>query len=81
MFGTLIENCAIEAPLQGSVVGTVISSGTAIIETDLDANPGFHQTVDRQAGLRSRKVVRGRNCDPAVTRAPRRYRAVDDGLH
>jgi GAF domain-containing protein len=57
MFGTLIDDSAIEAPLQGSVVGTVVASGTAIIENDLVSNPGFHQTADEQTGFKSRNLV------------------------
>ena len=57
MFGTLIANSAIQAPLEGSVVGAVVSSGTPVIDNELVGASGYHQTVDAQTGFHTRNVI------------------------
>jgi len=50
MFGTGLEKMEIEAPLEGSIVGRVISSGVSIIENDLDSQDGYHTQIAEQTG-------------------------------
>jgi len=73
MFGTGLEKMEIEPPLEGSIVGRVISSGVSIIENDLDSQDGFHTLVAEQTGYICTSVL----CAPITGKGERRvYGAV-----
>ncbi len=55
--GTHIREGEIEAPIEGSVVGQVVSSGEAVIENELGDSPGFHHTTDAKTGFHTRSLV------------------------
>ncbi|NIR31570.1 MAG: GAF domain-containing protein [Gammaproteobacteria bacterium] len=55
--GTELGEGDIEAPLEGSVVGGVISSGERIIDNELDRRSGFHRTADEKTGFVTRSVI------------------------
>jgi len=57
MFGTGLAEKQIEPPLEGSIVGKVISSGVSCIENDLKSHPGFHVSMDEQTGFVSRNMI------------------------
>ncbi len=57
IFGTGLSEMQIEPPLEGSIVGKVISSGISCIENDLRSNPGFHMYADEQTGFISRNMI------------------------
>jgi transcriptional regulator with GAF, ATPase, and Fis domain len=60
IFGTGLSERQIEPPLEGSIVGRVISSGKSCIENDLRSHPGFHIYMDEQTGFISRNML----CSP-----------------
>jgi len=55
--GTGLREGEIEAPLEGSVVGKVVSTGEAVLSNDLDTHPGFHQQAARQTGFVTRSMI------------------------
>lgn len=55
--GTELEEGQIEAPLEGSVVGRVISTGERIIDNQLDRRSGFHRTADEKTGFMTRSII------------------------
>ena len=57
IFGTGLSERQIEPPLEGSIVGKVISSGISCIENDLKSHPGFHMHMDEQTGFISRNML------------------------
>ncbi len=57
IFGTGLAERQIEPPLEGSIVGKVISSGMSCIENDLQSHPGFHVSMDEQTGFVSRNML------------------------
>jgi transcriptional regulator with GAF, ATPase, and Fis domain len=57
IFGTGLSEQQIEPPLEGSIVGKVISSGKSCIENDLKSHPGFHMDMDEQTGFISRNML------------------------
>jgi len=60
IYGTGLTETQIEAPLEGSLVGRVISTGKSLIENDLGAHSGFHEYIAEQTGYVSRNMV----CSP-----------------
>ena len=57
IIGTGLQNQQIVAPLRGSVVGRVITTGRCIIANDLDQKSGFHNTVDNKTDYRTRNII------------------------
>jgi transcriptional regulator with GAF, ATPase, and Fis domain len=57
IFGTGLSEKQIEPPLEGSIVGKVISSGMSCIENNLKSHPGFHVYMDEQTGFISRNML------------------------
>lgn len=57
MFATGIEGRQIEPPLEGSIVGKVISANKTIIANKLSKLSGFHLLVDKQTGFVSRNTI------------------------
>lgn len=57
IYGTGLEEKQIEPPLEGSIVGEVISSGRGIIENDLQHREGYHLQVATEKGFTSRNMV------------------------
>ncbi len=57
MYGTGLEKNVIEAPLEGSIVGQVMASGTSVIENDLHTVAGYHLLADEQTGFDSRNTL------------------------
>ncbi len=57
IFGTGLEEKQIEPPLEGSIVGRVVSSGESCIENDLKSHSGFHVATDEQTGFVSRNML------------------------
>ncbi len=56
--GTGFERKEIAVPLTtNSMVGKVISTGTAIINNDMAAQEGFHKNVDSSSGLETRNGI------------------------
>lgn len=55
--GTGLRDGEIEAPLEGSVVGQVVSTGERILANDLSEMPGFHQEAARQTGFVTRSMI------------------------
>jgi GAF domain-containing protein len=55
--GTGMQSKQIQVPKWSSMVGSVISSGEAVVEYDLDANVGIHDTVDLQTGFTTRNAL------------------------
>ncbi len=51
MFGTGLEEINIEAPLEGSIVGKVISTGESIVANDLNSQNGYHTRIAEQTGF------------------------------
>ncbi len=60
LFGTGLDERFIEPPLEGSIVGQVISSGISRIENSLKSIPGFHSYIDEQTGFISHNAL----CSP-----------------
>jgi len=46
IYGTGLEKNMIEAPLEGSMVGTVMRNGGSVIENDLHEKNGYHILAD-----------------------------------
>lgn len=57
IFGTGLDEKQIEPPMEGSIVGKVISTGESRIENDLKSHSGFHVSVDEQTGYVSRNML------------------------
>lgn len=57
IYGTGIHEKEIEPPKDGSVVGSVISSGESVIANDLVRQKGFHAQVDEETGFVTRNMV------------------------
>ena len=55
--GTGLAEGDIEAPLDGSIVGSAISTGRCVIENDLERRAGFHRTTDAKTGFVTRSIV------------------------
>ena len=55
--GTGLRAGEIEAPLEGSVVGHVVSTGERVIDNNLDKFPGFHQEAARQTGFVTHSMI------------------------
>ena len=60
IYGTGLSETQIEAPLEGSLVGRVISSGKSLIENDLAGSSGFHEYIAEQTGFISKSMI----CSP-----------------
>ncbi len=60
IYGTGLSEKKIEPPLEGSLVGRVISSGQSLIENNLSASKGFHEHMAEQTGFISRNML----CSP-----------------
>ncbi len=60
IYGTGLKETQIEAPLEGSHVGRVISSGKSLIENNLADSSGFHEYIAEQTGFISRNMI----CSP-----------------
>lgn len=60
MFGTGLSEMQIEPPMDGSLVGKVISTNQSIIENDLSSHHGFHVHVAEQTGFISNNML----CSP-----------------
>ncbi|MBF0438698.1 MAG: sigma-54-dependent Fis family transcriptional regulator [Magnetococcales bacterium] len=56
-FGTGLEEKAIIAPMQGSLVGESISTGQTVIQTHLDQRAGFHAQVDKKTEFTTRNLL------------------------
>ena len=83
IFGTGLEEQSIEPPLEGSIVGQVISSGESRIENKLNEYHGFHSDADEQTGFVSRNLM----CSPirssggdTITGAIQLLNKLDDRL-
>jgi transcriptional regulator with GAF, ATPase, and Fis domain len=55
--GTGLHDGEIEAPMDGSVVGTVATSGERFVDNALESRDGFHRTADRQTGFVTRSMI------------------------
>jgi signal transduction protein with GAF and PtsI domain len=55
--GTGVISKQIQVPKWSSMVGSVISSGEAVAEYDLDTHVGIHDTVDLQTGFTTRDAL------------------------
>ena len=51
IFGTELNERQIEPPMEGSIVGGVISSGLSLIDNSLESREGFHLHVAEQTGF------------------------------
>jgi transcriptional regulator with GAF, ATPase, and Fis domain len=60
IYGTGLTEVQIEAPVEGSLVGRVISSGRSHIENNLLSHSGFHEYIAEQTGYVSRNMI----CSP-----------------
>ncbi|MEO5366231.1 MAG: sigma-54-dependent Fis family transcriptional regulator [Magnetococcus sp. WYHC-3] len=56
-FGTGLQERKIEAPRQGSVVGTAITSGRTLIRNNLLDEDGFHRQADRLTNFITRNMI------------------------
>ncbi len=63
IFGTGLKERKIEPPLEGSLVGQVISSGQSIIDNELEKRTGFHHDAAVQTGFTARNTL----CSPIIT--------------
>lgn len=73
MFGTGLEEMNIEPPLEGSIVGKVISTGKSIIENALSAQNGYHTEIAEQTGF----ICTSTLCSPIIGKGENRiYGAV-----
>ncbi len=57
IFGTGLTERQIEAPMDGSIVGSVISSGRSHIDNYLELHDGFHLYVAEQTGFTCRNML------------------------
>lgn len=57
IFGTGLTERQIEPPLEGSIVGRVISSGKSHIDNHLELHDGFHLQVAEQTGFTCRSMI------------------------
>jgi len=64
--GTGVQEHGIEVPIEGSVVGKVISSGEPLVITNRDDIPGATRDTDEKTGFMTRNIL----CVPI--RSPRR---------
>ena len=55
--GTGLRAGEIEAPLEGSVVGRVLSTGERVLDNHLGDFPGFHQEAARQTGFVTHSMI------------------------
>jgi len=60
IYGTGLSKKTIEPPLDGSLVGRVISSGASLIENNLMGSRGFHEHMAEQTGFISKNML----CSP-----------------
>jgi transcriptional regulator with GAF, ATPase, and Fis domain len=60
IYGTGLSEVQIEAPVEGSLVGRVISSGKSHIENNLQSHSGFHEYIAAQTGYISKNMI----CSP-----------------
>ncbi|MBT6275268.1 MAG: GAF domain-containing protein [Chromatiales bacterium] len=58
--GTGLHEGQIDAPLEGSLVGQVVSTGQRLVDNALDGRSGFHQTLIQQTCFVTRSVI----CSP-----------------
>lgn len=56
-YGTGVGDKQIAAPLHGSIVGEVITTGQGVVENHLDQRPGFHATMASRTGFVTRNMV------------------------
>ncbi|MBF0425535.1 MAG: sigma-54-dependent Fis family transcriptional regulator [Magnetococcales bacterium] len=75
--GTGLKFRQIEAPLEGSVVGRAVASGTCLIENDLEQRPGFHTHADAKTGFMTRNLI----CVPVQSRVNASVTAVVELLN
>ena len=61
--GTGLENHQIEVPKEGSMVGSVISSGKPLFENNLENKDGAHKSVDSDTGFVSHNAL----CAPILS--------------
>ncbi len=83
IFGTGLEHQTITPPLNGSIVGDVINSGTPFLMNDLRGYPGYHTFIEEQTGFTSRNLI----CAPiksitgnGVTGAVQLVNKIDDQI-
>lgn len=57
IFGTGLDERQIEPPLDGSIVGEVISSGKGIIVNDMETREGFHTHAEVTTGYSTRNMI------------------------
>ncbi len=55
--GTDLGAGDIEAPIEGSIVGQVVTTGEAVIDNALGTREGYHQTADAITGFDTRSVI------------------------
>ena len=55
--GSGLRASEIDAPLEGSVVGKMVSSGESVIDNQLDSHPGFHRDAALQTGFVTRSMI------------------------
>lgn len=60
MFGTGLEEIRIVPPMDGSVVGRVISTGKSVIDNDLTSHQGYHIQIAEQTGFACHSML----CSP-----------------
>ena len=63
-FGTGLEGVEFEAPREGSVVGSAVSEGRAVVANGLDERHGFHEEMESRTGFTTRSIV----CVPVKSR-------------
>jgi hypothetical protein len=56
-FGTGLTEPQIEPPMDGSIVGSVISSGRSHIDNYLELHDGFHLFMAEQTGFTCRNIL------------------------
>ncbi len=57
IFGTGLEHQKIQPPINGSIVGDVISSGKSSLINDLQGHPGYHMSTEEQTGFTCRNLI------------------------
>jgi transcriptional regulator with GAF, ATPase, and Fis domain len=57
MYGTGLDKHAIEAPIEGSIVGRVMEDGKSVIENNLHGIDGYHLLADEQTGFVSHNTL------------------------
>lgn len=60
MFGTGLDEMRIVPPMDGSVVGKVISTGKSVIDNDLTSHQGYHLQIAEQTGFACHSML----CSP-----------------